>query len=180
MKDDQIGQIWMKLEKDLNLSKKIKENKVTAPSEEDIIYQIIELIKLKGYTINYSDAEEFLEKFFLKYKRLPKSEELSSIVKGYIIMINEDYLSKQETLSQSELGSESIYTILDGEEGMNISGSNNNSVLDVEDSIGRRRCPSCGDESSVHEVTDKSIILMDYPRIYGKKKYCGKCGYDWR
>ncbi|MFX1279322.1 MAG: hypothetical protein ACFFA3_07885 [Promethearchaeota archaeon] len=181
LNDDQIGQIWMKLEKDLNLSRNIKEKKVTTPSKEDIIYQIIELIKLQGYTINYSDAEEFLEKFFLKYKRLPKNEELSSIAKGYIIMINEDYLSKRvEALNKSELVSESISTILEEEEEINISGSNNSSVVDIEDSISRRKCPSCGDENSVHEVIDKSIVLMDYPRIYGKKKYCGKCGYDWR
>jgi hypothetical protein len=181
LRDDQVGQIWMKLEKDLKLSKEAKEIKVPRPSKEDIIYQIIELIKLKGYTINYDDAEDFLENFFLKYDRLPKNEEISSIVKGYIIMMNEDYLPEQvEVSNQTEPLSETITTILDGKQETNLSEPANTSVVVVKSPIGRRRCPSCGDESSVNEVTDKSIVLMDYPRIYGKKKYCGKCGYDWR
>ncbi|MFX1425038.1 MAG: hypothetical protein ACFFBE_01195 [Promethearchaeota archaeon] len=181
LKDEQVGQIWTTLEMDLNLSRKVNKVRVPHPSKDNIIYQIIELIKLKGYSINYSDAKEFLENFYEKYERLPKNEELGSIVKGYIIMINEDFLSEQvESSIQTEVMSETITTIIDGNEETFISEPNINSKVVVENPIGRRRCPSCGDESSIHEVTDKSIVLLDYPRIYGKKKYCGKCGSDWR
>ncbi len=181
LRDDQVGQIWSKLENDLNLSKETKQKKVKLPSKEEIIQEIIELIKLKGYNINHNDAQDFLENFHEKYDRLPKSEELSSIVKGYVIMVNEDYLlEKTEASIQIELSTESINTILEGDEVEIPSESYKNSVVVLENPIGRRKCPSCGDEGSIHEVTDKSIVLMDYPRIYGKKKYCGKCGKNWR
>ena len=181
LRDEQVAKIWLKLENDLHLTTQVKEKKVTLPTKEDIIYQIIELIKLKGYSIDFGDAQGFLENFHLKYGRLPKNEEITSIVKGYVIMINEDYLSKQTEASiQTEHLSTSIATIIGGSEDETSSGTYNSSVVVPENPIVRRRCPSCGDEGSIHEVTDKSIVLMDYPRIYGKKKYCGKCGYDWR
>jgi hypothetical protein len=181
LRDEQIAKIWMKLEKDLYLTTKVKEGTVSLPTREDIIYQIIELIKLKGYTIDYEDAQSFLENFQLKYDRLPKNDEITSIVKGYVIMINEDYFSEQiEAFVQPEPLSTSIATIIGGGGREFSAESSNKDALIPENPIGRRRCPSCGDESSIREVIDKNIVLMDYPRIYGKKKYCCKCGYDWR
>ena len=55
-------------------------------------------------------------------------------------------------------------------------------ILIIEKSEGRRRCPSCNEENKymIHEETDKTIIIMDYPRVYGKKWKCGKCGTIWR
>ena len=46
----------------------------------------------------------------------------------------------------------------------------------------RRMCPSCDNthHQSIYEETDKTHILMDYPRIYGKKYKCGNCGAEWR
>ena len=181
LRDEQVAKIWRTLEKDLHLTTQIKEKKVSLPSKEDIIYQVIELIKLKGYTIDYDDAQDFLENFQLKYGRLPKNEEVTSIVKGYVIMINEDYLSKQtETPIQTEPLSTSIATIIGGSEDENPSVAYNNSVVVLENPIGRKRCPSCGNEGLIREVDDKNIILMDYPRIYGKKNCCAECGYEWR
>jgi hypothetical protein len=181
LRDDQVNQIWTKLENDLHLSRQIKHKKVETPRKEKLIQEIIKLIKLKGYALDYDEAQQFLENFHKKYDRLPKNEELSSIVKGYVIMINEDYLlEKAEALIQIESPTESINSILEREEFNNSLGTYNNGVVVVKNSIGRRKCPSCGDEWSIHEVTDKSKVLMDYPRIYGKKKYCGKCGYEWR
>ncbi|MHA2181303.1 MAG: hypothetical protein ACXAAH_07755, partial [Promethearchaeota archaeon] len=60
------------------------------------------------------------------------------------------------------------------------SHSNNSSILVIENSASRRKCPSCGDIGSIHEVIDKNYILMDYPRIYGKKCQCGRCGTLWK
>ncbi len=180
LRDDQIRQIWAKLENDLNLSKQVKQKKVTLSSKQEIIQEIIELIKLKGYIIDYNDAQDFLENFQEKYARLPKNEEINSIVKGYVIMINEDYLTeKTEASIQSEPLSESIESILEGNID-EIQESYNNSMVVLENPIGRRKCPSCGNEGLIHEVDDKNIILMDYPRIYGKKNCCAECGNEWR
>ncbi|MFX1567997.1 MAG: hypothetical protein ACFFCV_06490 [Promethearchaeota archaeon] len=44
------------------------------------------------------------------------------------------------------------------------------------------RCPACGEESMnvIQVVEDKSNIILDYPRVYGKKYRCGRCGQVWR
>ncbi len=52
----------------------------------------------------------------------------------------------------------------------------------IMDGESRRMCPSCDntDHKFIYEETDKTHILMDYPRIYGKRYKCGKCGTLWR
>jgi hypothetical protein len=32
----------------------------------------------------------------------------------------------------------------------------------------------------IHESTDKTNIILDYPKMYGKKFKCGECGTEWR
>jgi len=102
-------------------------------------------------------------------------------VKGYIIMKNEDYLlEKVKTPNKSEPLIENKESVLDLIDDKTNSSSYNNNIDIFEDSIGRRKCPTCGEETSIHEVIDKNIIILDYPRIYGKKKYCGLCSYEWK
>ncbi|MFX1279624.1 MAG: hypothetical protein ACFFA3_09415 [Promethearchaeota archaeon] len=63
-----------------------------------------------------------------------------------------------------------------------IPGKTDASILTVEKMEGRRRCPECGtdDPHMIHESVDKSNIILDYPRVYGKKYACGNCGVIWR
>jgi hypothetical protein len=63
-----------------------------------------------------------------------------------------------------------------------IPGRTDSSILTVEKLEGRRRCPECGtdDPHMIHESVDKSNIILDYPRVYGKKYKCGQCGVEWR
>lgn len=43
----------------------------------------------------------------------------------------------------------------------------------------RNRCPNCG-STAIREVTDKTKIISYIPTpIYGKKKVCIKCMYEW-
>ncbi|MHA2008544.1 MAG: hypothetical protein ACXABO_14020 [Promethearchaeota archaeon] len=46
----------------------------------------------------------------------------------------------------------------------------------------RRECPICNNtlKAFIHEITDKTNIIMAYPRVYGKKYKCGKCGQEWK
>ncbi|MFW9990400.1 MAG: hypothetical protein ACFFC3_17290, partial [Candidatus Odinarchaeota archaeon] len=46
----------------------------------------------------------------------------------------------------------------------------------------RRECPKCGNRNKtlIREIVDKSNIICDYPRIFGKKYHCGECGVEWR
>jgi hypothetical protein len=66
--------------------------------------------------------------------------------------------------------------------GPGIPGQLDDSILTIEKTEGRRKCPKCGNENKtlIHESTDKSNIIMDYPRMYGKKYRCGECGIEWR
>ncbi len=63
-----------------------------------------------------------------------------------------------------------------------IPGRTDSSILTVEHIEGRRKCPECGMDKPlmIHESVDKSNIILDYPRIYGKKYLCGQCGIQWR
>jgi len=63
-----------------------------------------------------------------------------------------------------------------------IPGRLDTSILTVETPEGRRKCPECGidDPHMIHESVDKSNIILDYPRVYGKKFTCGQCGVLWR
>ncbi len=95
-------------------------------------------------------------------------------------MRNEDYLiEKTKTPIGKENFSENDEPFLVRSEIEIPSDSSNSSVLVIENSTSRRKCPSCGDQGSIHEVNDKSQLILDYPRIYGKKKYCGNCGFEW-
>ncbi|MHA1931772.1 MAG: hypothetical protein ACW96X_04475 [Promethearchaeota archaeon] len=63
-----------------------------------------------------------------------------------------------------------------------IPGRTDTSILTVEQGEGRRKCPECSidDPHMIHESTDKSNVILDYPRVYGKKFTCGNCGVIWR
>jgi len=63
-----------------------------------------------------------------------------------------------------------------------IPGKTDTSILTIEKIEGRRRCPECETEDPhmIHESVDKSNVILDYPRVYGKKYLCGNCGVQWR
>jgi hypothetical protein len=63
-----------------------------------------------------------------------------------------------------------------------VPGKVDESILSIEKGEGRRKCPKCGndDKLMIHESIDKTNIVLDYPRVYGKKYRCGKCGTNWR
>jgi hypothetical protein len=51
----------------------------------------------------------------------------------------------------------------------------------IEETV-RRKCPTClnTNKKYIREFTDKSNIIMQYPRIYGKKFKCGICRTEWK
>jgi len=61
-------------------------------------------------------------------------------------------------------------------------GQVDESIMTIEREEGRRKCPKCAndDKAMIHETVDKSNIILDYPRMYGKKFRCGLCGVLWR
>ncbi|MFX1574829.1 MAG: hypothetical protein ACFFB0_18995 [Promethearchaeota archaeon] len=178
--DMQVEQLWNELEKDLIIIKKQEVLEERILTKDEIINRILNLIKSEGYTIENSDVHNFIDNFQQKYNRLPKEEELNSIVKGYILMKNEDYLLEKAEDNNDDIKSEFVeLTHEESREKISLS-SGYNGILIVNSPIGRRKCPSCENEGLIREVDDKSVILLDYPRIYGKKYYCGACGQEWR
>ncbi len=178
--DTQVGQLWNELEKDLRVIKKQETIEEKISNKDEIINTIINSIKNKGYTIENIDAQNFIDNFQEEYNRLPKDEELDSIVKGYIVMKNEEYLLEKAKINNKEVVPENVeLTFEKSREDVGLA-SDQNGVLTINPPIGRRKCPSCENEGLIHEIDDKSIILLDYPRIYGKKCRCGACGQEWR
>jgi hypothetical protein len=61
-------------------------------------------------------------------------------------------------------------------------GQIDDSIITIEKEEGRRKCPKCAteDKGLIHESIDKTNIILDYPRMYGKKYRCGLCGAVWR
>ncbi|MFX1410934.1 MAG: hypothetical protein ACFFA6_11305 [Promethearchaeota archaeon] len=188
--DAQINQIWSEIRKNLENLNELDEEVEKIFSKDEIISNIVKMIQRKGYDIEHSDAETFIENFQEKYGRLPEKDEISSIVKGYVIMINDEELINKEIEDKikpvsEELSTENFYDTLErlttSKESTPISlHSSENGILVIDKPLGRRKCPSCGNEGLIHEIYDKSIILMDYPRIYGKKCCCADCGCEWR
>ncbi|MFX0104879.1 MAG: hypothetical protein ACFE75_05270 [Candidatus Hodarchaeota archaeon] len=60
--------------------------------------------------------------------------------------------------------------------------TSNTSQKPIIEGDSRRECPVCGNirHIYIHEELDKTNIILDYPRIYGKKYKCGSCGGQWR
>ncbi len=55
-------------------------------------------------------------------------------------------------------------------------------ILIIKKHEGRRHCPQClnDDKNFIRESIDKTNIIFSYPKMYGKKNHCGKCGCIWR
>jgi len=179
--DLQVSQLWNEFEKKLNISTYEPKIKEPESSKEEIIQEIKSLIKLKGYIIKDEDVQRFVDNFIEEYDRLPQKSEFHSIVKGYLIMVNQDYLlEKAEPSIKNESLLESNKPSLDTNGNITFLNSQHNNVLLHENSGGRRKCPNCGNEGLIHEMIDKSVIVLDYPKIYGKKNCCADCGNEWR
>jgi len=63
-----------------------------------------------------------------------------------------------------------------------IPGRTDSSIITVSPAEGRRKCPECSNDNPlmIHESVDKGNIILDYPRLYGKKFSCGQGGVQWR
>lgn len=180
--DTQVEQLWNELDKRLNNYQNISQVSKYTPSKAEIIRDIKSLIDERGYIVRDEDVQEFIENFIKQYDRLPKEEEFNSIVKGYIIMVNEEKLFDiaDSDIIKNEQKIESSEPHLElNQNDLSLSSYDDN-LLPIKGTVGRKKCPNCGNEGLIHEMDDKSVILMDYPKIYGKKNCCSQCGFEWR
>ena len=232
--DVQVNQLWRRLESFLNTSddsidiieeledvdeKPISELEESEdsedsieiievlPSKDEIIDEIKTQLENRGYFLEMEDVETFINNFIEKYDRLPIPSEFNSIVKGYILMIQEESkidtenaepiievpqgevpqeVVPSEELRQEVIPQDELTQELDSPEELIHEevlqeefprNSFEDVVLSKVGIVGRRRCPNCGNEGLIREVDDKTKILMDYPKIYAKKRCCTKCSY---
>jgi DNA-directed RNA polymerase subunit M/transcription elongation factor TFIIS len=98
--------------------------------------------------------------------------------------IQPEFKSQVREITPEEIKSDiaEVKAVSASSAGPGIPGSKDDSILTIEKTDGRRKCPKCGNEDKmkIHETTDKSNIILDYPRVYGKKYKCGECGLEWR
>ncbi|TKJ22090.1 MAG: hypothetical protein CEE43_07695 [Promethearchaeota archaeon Loki_b32] len=180
--DSQVEHLWNEFEKNLNNSMKVEKVTKPIPSKDKIVQEIKNLIDERGYIVQNEDVQEFFENFIEKYTRFPREDEINSIVKGYIMMVNDEKLFDEKdidkTINEKKLDiSEPVLGTTQREISLT---STDNTVLAMSEGVGRRKCPACGNDGLIHEMDDKSVILMDYPKIYAKKNCCSQCGYEWR
>jgi len=139
------------------------------PSKDELVGEIKNQLENKGFFLEPEEVKTFINNFIEKYERLPVSSEINSIVKGYILMIQEE----------NKLKSQVTEPVIEEPHEESPSNSFENVILSNYEITGRRKCPNCGNEGLIREVDDKTKILMDYPKIYAKKRCCTKCGYEW-
>jgi len=164
-------------------------------SKEEVINEIIDKIEYLGFNINKAYVEGFVENFQKKYERLPSKSEIKPIVLSYMKVIKDEEKCKSsnhKNLKDEEGSLEDIITPVIRRFKKRVSLVNSfqraptfisqGDILTIPKPEGRRLCPICGNINryNIHETIDKTQILCDYPRIYGKKYSCDQCGVVWR
>ncbi len=200
--EDQINILSRELDKIIGESEKKEKIK---PTKNGLVDKIIKRVVDQGYNINTEDARKFIINFRKKFNRLPEVDEIESIGFGYIMMLHEE-MSKEnynyETAWNELLSEEHEHSLLElsSEEHehslLELSSDNgektlkeaedkitpDNGVLEIKKQEGRLTCPKCGNQyrTLIRELQDKNNIISNYPRMYGKKYECGKCGTEWK
>ncbi len=161
--------------------------------KEYIIEDIVREVNQKGLNIEKIYVESFIDNFFDEYERLPKRSEINPIVSSYIKMIEDNApiieISQKsgafdsnidviEPVVKSFIQKKNIITSIKSEGLFCRSGE----MLTIPKPEGRRLCPMCDNENwyKIHETIDRTDIICDYPKIYGKKYTCSGCGTVWK
>ena len=124
----------------------------------------------QGLQIRHQEIQEFDDgNLFTKEQVMAMTKPLME----EIIILREELASKEEKIHSLK-------------NNINLQDLNSDNACDEkdetnQDSTCRRKCPKCGndDKNMIHESIDKKNIISDYPRVYGKKCKCGKCGNIW-
>jgi len=161
--------------------------------KEYIIGNIIRKVNQKGLNIEKIYVESFIDNFLDEYDRLPKKSEINPIVSSYIKMIEDNApiieiahnsgefdsnLDVIEPVVKSFIQKKNIITSIKSEGLFCRTGE----MLIIPKPEGRRLCPICDNENwyKIHETIDRTDIICDYPKIYGKKYTCSGCGTVWK
>ncbi len=108
----------------------------------------------------------------------PNGITTSKVHKGYTVPPIKPKKFRRKEISKSESISEEPSKRLS--ENSTISSELDSEKI-IEKTV-RRKCPTCFNTNKkyIREFTDKNNVLMQYPRIYGKKYKCGICTTEWK
>ena len=161
--------------------------------KEYIINNIVREVNQKGFNIEKVYVESFIDNFLDEYERLPKKSEINPIVSSYIKLIEDSAPIIEISQNSGEIDSNNnmiepvvksfiqkkniIYSIKS--EGL---FCRSGEMLTIPKPKGRRLCPICDNENwyKIYETIDRTDIICDYPKIYGKKYTCSGCGTVWK
>lgn len=174
--DDQISELWGELNLKLKESQGLKNKDKNELTKDEIINEICNSIKNLGFHIEVSDALGFIENFIEKFYRLPRRDEIEPIIKGYVLINDENKILKKKILPEI---SKEVKPFQPMELQTDFSSMN---VITILKPTGRRVCPRCGPNNwfKIHEIEDKDNLISVFPRIYGKKYTCDGCRSLWK
>ncbi len=142
---------------------------------------IIEELRKENEALRKRIAELENRDQAFKVKQEPLKEVPTPIIEtGTIepVILDEESIEKEEILPIEQrkeiVISESIFSQYVAPLGM--------SKGQILQGVSRRECPKCGNKSKtlIRETIDRTHLICDYPRMYGKKYHCGECGQEWR
>ena len=165
-----------------------KENKALRDENIDLKSKVINVNELiKEYEMYKMKIAE-LEREIKDYKRnqeIQKAEKASlKIDKGDVYVLNKSFGElENHKINLSEKGTSTIKASDIAPKKPPAKEIKKQEVEILEGTPGiRRKCPNCGNPNpaSIHEQVDKTRIIMESPRMYGKKYICGECGTEWK
>lgn len=161
--------------------------------KEYIINDIVREVNQKGLNIEKIYVESFIDNFLDEYERLPKKSEINPIVSSYIKMIEDGAPIIEISQNSGEFDSKTnviepvVKSFIQKKNLINSIKSEGlfcrtGEMLVIPKPEGRRLCPICENENwyKIHETIDRTDIICDYPKIYGKKYTCSGCGTVWK
>ena len=104
-------------------------------------------------------------------------DNITDLEKKNIVLNERNFKLEQENASLSE----KVSDIVEEEKVSKAAEIREIDASELGDDV-RRKCPECGVDNPrlIHETVDKTRLISDYPKIYGKKYKCGECGTVWR
>lgn len=164
-----------------NLEKSIDELKNQNSTLKKKIFELeLEISQLKG---GVSDSKKEIPDYKQKDIKSDKALEIKSgkevkKISKFVKKIKKKEVGMlEEPLTDSPL--EEVKQLLRNDQPPLLASTLSSKVLE---GPSRRECPVCGNanKSQIYEIVDKTNIILDYPRIFGKKFKCGSCGIFWK
>ena len=174
--EDQISELWSELNLKLKEARRVKNKNNNQLTKDEVINEICNSIKGLGFHIEVSDVLDFIENFIEKFYRLPRRDEIEPIIKGYMLINDDNKVKKKKKPPKISKELKPFHPM------ESPADSPSMNVITILKPTGRRVCPRCGPNNwfKIHEIEDKDNLISVFPKIYGKKYTCDGCRSVWK